>query len=175
MFCSRFCVGAALLLGAVLPTGTMSLYVREVQATPASTAVKSALTKRYAAFDRAAKTKNVSAISAMQAADFMHIDKRGNKRNRAQHAQALRGALSVIHNVQSCVSKIESVQVNNGKATAIVRSQMTAQVRARNGKMRIVKGATRSRDVWIQTPKGWLVQRSQDLSETVTVDGKKVR
>ncbi len=135
--------------------------------------VRAALTEVYAQVDVALKTKDLKAIQALEADDYISVAEDGTITKRAEADALSVQALAQIQSVETYVTKFDIAQNpdNDAKKTVVETSvSLAATIIGEDGKAHKVHGLQRSRDTWTLQNGAWRLQRTQALGGTMSVD-----
>ncbi len=154
-----------LLLGGLL---AVSLYSQT------GTPVKTILERNYLKFSTAVLKRNIEDIKKLSTSDFIYKYKNGTQMNLKESLDMLKMNLLMMKSVQSASFKINKLTIAGNVATSITDIKVAATIAGSNGKTQKLLNTSQTKDTWINTPKGWLIKRSEELKSSTTIDGKRV-
>lgn len=141
-------------------------------------AVKRELTALFVKFSIAFKKKDVKTALSFFSSDYIATES-GKKITRAQVESQMTLALANLKSVDTLTWDIEKISVKGGQATTEALETLSATVvdtvgtLGKKGETHRLKDVERTRDVFVKTPKGWLLKRSDTLFANISIDGRK--
>jgi ketosteroid isomerase-like protein len=154
----------ALLSVSVLCAGVAAAHADEKEARHDLEAV-------YAKVDQATKNKDIKALRAYMAEDFSAKTQDGKVLTRDEALSALEQSLGAMGEIHSSVTTIDSLK-EEGDAVIVETTQtVKASATGPDNKSHEVVATAKSRDTWAHTKQGWMIKHSEDLGQSVTVDG----
>ena len=121
----------------------------------------------------AAGRRDAAGAFAYRTPDAVSVEENGRvtpiAKERADIKRLFAGTRSV-----KAVSSIQSLSLNgSGSATVTVKEHMAAVMVSPDGSQKIIFVVDdTARDLWVRTAQGWRQKRSQDLSHTMTINGR---
>lgn len=128
----------------------------------------------YAKVDEAIKNKDVKALTAMLADDFTSKEEDGKILDREQSIAAVTQSMAAIKEVHSVATKIDSLKESNGQVAVEYTQTVKATINGPDGNTHEIVATQKGRDTWVRTDRDWMIKQGENLSNTVTVDGKPV-
>jgi hypothetical protein len=128
-----------------------------------------------AAYDRivaAYKARDVKGIMAVCTGDYTGRLVNGKTVTRDQQEAIWKQHIDRWTSLREFSATIGKAAIRSDRATVTADWRITAIFTDPQGKGHLLRYQGSSRDDWLRTTEGWKVQRSEDLTEQVTVDGK---
>ena len=128
----------------------------------------------YAKRDQALKAKDADFMNSLLAEDYTSKDEHGKIINRAQAVEENNFMISVIKEVSSVATKVESAKQGKDENEAIVESSDAGNLTMRgpDGQLHLIEAKGKSRDTWVRTGGGWKLKYHEVVESSGTVDGK---
>jgi ketosteroid isomerase-like protein len=159
-------VVAVILLASVLLCGIRTLADDEK--------IRQELASLYAKADEAIRKKDLKAISDLLTDDFTAKDSDGSVLDRKQFEARFSDALGKLKETSSVTTSIDNLKMIDGDAVVEITQTLKAKAMGSDGKEHDLVAVGKSRDTWTHTARGWLNKHSEDLGQTLTVDGESV-
>jgi ketosteroid isomerase-like protein len=121
----------------------------------------------------AMKKKDIDAIAATGAPNFKTTA--GTRTmNAEQSLNVVKQFMAAVKEFKTVTMTVESIKLmGDSAAVVIMRSNVVAITNPQQGKTHTMVSKGSSRDHWVKTGKGWLLQSVEDIpGATTTVDGK---
>lgn len=143
-------------------------------AMPDAASVRKELETKYTKFSVCVLKRNVDDIKKMSTSNFVYKYKNGTQLGLKESLDMLKMNLLMMKSIDSASFKIAKLTVSGNNATAITDIKVAATMAGNGGKTQKVLNTSQTRDFWINTPKGWLIKRSEEIKSLMTVNGKPV-
>lgn len=128
----------------------------------------------YDTDNAAAMRKDVSAIFAHTAPDFVATDKQGKKHTVDEAKTQLPMVFSMSKSIKA-TSKIKSFKLSGSTATARVDESVTIKLENPQNKQTATMSIEETNsDTWTKTAKGWMKKASKSLTEKRLMNGKPI-
>ncbi len=148
--------------------------MQPVQAQADAQAAQKEIQGIYDRWRDAWKRKDINAIMAPFAPDYLYTWTNGQVRNRRQTENDYKGTLKSIKSIESLSISAGKVTVKGNEASNICIWRSTGVSIDPQGKHHPSTSHFDTRDTFVKTRKGWVFKRSLDVRAVVTVDGKPV-
>jgi len=134
--------------------------------------LRAAFTEIYGKVDVALKTKDLKAIQALEADDYVSVAEDGSITKRAEADALSVQALAQIQSIETYVTRFDLLKNsdNDPRTTVETSVSLAATIIGEDGKAHKVHGLQRSRDTWTPQNGEWRLQRTQALGGTMSVD-----
>ena len=141
----------------------------------AATARK-AIEGRYAEYVKAIKSKNLKAIMSLSTADRTYKTKEGQVHKRADIEKNIGNQFKAIKSYDDVKFTIKDFKLTGKEAIVTVTSAVKAKIiMTPDGKKTgALETKTESRVWWISTDKGWLIKKTEVISDSQMLDGKPI-
>src|SRR5258706_2130057 len=136
--------------------------------------VRKEIETRLSQFVDAYKRKDIKAIGALLAPDFVAIQVGMAPINRAQALADYKRELESSQSVLYVTFNTEKVTVNGARATSEGTTKRSFTMKDPSQKLRIIAISGRARTGWIKKDGQWIAKRSEAWDIKVTIDGKPV-
>src|SRR5262249_12712192 len=123
----------------------------------------------YARASDAMKRKNVRPLIEMTTPDFSQQLLNGQTIPRDRLETTFAEWSAMVKSVDDYSVKIDAINVDGDKAVALTTSTIATTFNDPGGATHRGVSTASTRDTWIRTPNGWLMDRSENLSERTTV------
>jgi ketosteroid isomerase-like protein len=135
--------------------------------------VRQQLERQYELNRQAFLNEDLDAIMALRTDDFHTVDANNQTRNRAGMRQYTEGLLNGIERWNDLTFKIDSLEIVDDEARAIVRQHLDRMALRPDGKVHHVETWATQREIWLRTPAGWKLRRVDSVRDRRRlVDGK---
>ena len=136
--------------------------------------VRRALEEQYAKIAEATRNKDLAALLALRAPDFMVRMNNGETWDFERSANYVKAGLEQVKSIISLSFTIGTIEVSGNEAAAIIHQQWS-RMQMRAGKLRRVDTGAVQRETWINTPQGWRLKLIDDIHPGAWfVDGKRI-
>ncbi len=133
--------------------------------------VKGELEKEFDKYIKAYLNHDLKAIEAMCTPDF--TEKMGGKvYNRKQALDMMKQEFASMPKGGTATIKVEKVTPKGNTAIAEASGMFKNKVKGQDGKMHEMVGSGKSRETFVKTAAGWKVKMVEELTMTMTMDGK---
>jgi hypothetical protein len=131
------------------------------------------LTARYAELKAAMEAHNADAAKALLAPRFKSVDIRGNE----LEAEDLIDDMARIpaDPARKSETVLGDIKLDGDKATVAHKLDAKSTRKGEDGAEHAIEFVSTSTDVWVRTPKGWLMQSSTAEEVSILRDGTEVR
>lgn len=128
----------------------------------------------YAKVDQATKNKDIKTIRSYMAEDFSAKTQDGKVLKRDEALGTLEQSLAAMGEIHSSMTTIDSLKEEENGAVAETTQTVKATVNGPDNKSHELVATAKSRDTWAHSKQGWMIKQSEDLGQSVTVDGQPV-
>lgn len=126
----------------------------------------------YARVDQATKNKDIKTLKSYLSESFKLKRQDGKIINREEALNGLEESLNSFKEIHSSNAAISSLKEEASTTVVDTTQVLKAAVDGPDGKSHELAGTVKSRDTWTHDEHGWIIQSSEDLGQTVTIDGK---
>jgi ketosteroid isomerase-like protein len=131
------------------------------------------LERQYELNRQAFLKEDLDAIMALRTDDFRTVDANNQTRDRAGMRQYTEGLLNGIERWNDLTFEIDSLEIVDDEARAIVRQHLDRMALRPDGKVHHVETWATQREIWLRTPAGWKLRRVDSVRDRRRlVDGK---
>ncbi|MGC8667552.1 MAG: nuclear transport factor 2 family protein [Chthonomonadales bacterium] len=138
------------------------------------TAVRKALSARYAASDAALRKKDARVLMGMVTPDFTVKTAAGQTLTAKQLPALLEQEFAAIKEIKDSRWRILDLKVKGNVATVKMTQTLSGVILGQDQKTHTLSSTNVSVDTWVRTSAGWKLRKSVELSEKTLVDGKPV-
>jgi len=134
-------------------------------------AVKKQLTANYSAIAVALKGNKIDKLGEMLTDDYVVVLNTGQKQTKSQVIAQFKGLASHLHNTK-WVRTIQAVTLSGNQAVATVSGSFSGDLSGQDGTPHKLTQNTTSKDIWVKTPKGYRLYKSEVQKNSMTMDGQ---
>jgi ketosteroid isomerase-like protein len=140
---------------------------------PEAATVRQQLERQYELNRHAFLKEDLDAIMALRTDDFHTVGPDNQTRDRAGMRQYTEGLLNGIERWNDLTFEIDSLEIVDDEARAIVRQHLDRMALRPDGKVHHVETWATQREIWLRTPAGWKLRRVDSVRDRRRlVDGK---
>ena len=130
--------------------------------------------QRFCAASQDPTDANLTAMFAMLAPDFVHVDFKGKEMQRDAYIAQGKQQIKQLH-ITTCVNTVGSTTLSDPNTiVVVVTSKISGQIQAPDGNHDL-DATTGSQDTWKLENGTWLQAQSKDTSALIKIDGKVVQ
>jgi hypothetical protein len=130
----------------------------------------------YSKLRAAMMSKSVSKLHDIEAPGFVNIDLKGKKLSGAAMDESMKQQFQLLKSVKQFDVKVDNLKVVGGKAWAKSSYVFVGTLAGgpSDQKLHTLKISGTTKDVLVKRGKGWQFLSSQDVTQSVMLDGKKM-
>ena len=134
---------------------------------------KSQINAVYTTLTNAMRTKDAAAIKSLEGPSFTEKDNQGKTYTKVESNQMMRQQFEMVKSMIKFSLKVTGLKISGKTAAATTEFTMKGKMKLpTDGNVHDVSITGSTKDKLVKSSKGWQFLSSEDLKQTMTVDGK---
>jgi ketosteroid isomerase-like protein len=136
---------------------------------------KGELTEIYAKIDKAFAERDADYLVSLYATSFTVTQQDGTTTTREEAASSIRQFVEALVDVESSKTTVDAFEAKGDTFVVSITQAAKGHINGPDGKPHAIDVTAKSRDTWAHGGDGWALMHSDDLGQTVAIDGHAVR